>query len=241
MESGRSVLEARDDHAYGIAKGQFVAAFSKVELSEDSLLLIPCSARKRTSAAKPSGPSLLTALDPLLALELQRARQAMRTRAAIDETTLLPAFRRYSGHLYVEAAEDIAAAIKRGQRVLIISGGYGLALAQEPLGTYNRMFSLRDWPSNLLERCLLSYTKREGVHSVVAVMSRSTGYARLVEHVDWGRAGVTTTLVVPVVLHGNAQVQGPRAQGEAIRALLSEGRSATWQSSDLNPLMITET
>lgn len=203
-----------------------------LQLLTDTLLLIPCSGDKQHGSKASKAVSILSALDPALAVALTNARAAICEKAQVDETTLTPAYLRYSGQLYKYGATSIGRAIAAGQRVLIVSGGYGLLLADEPIGCYKKRFFLSDWPAGLLEKCILDYAHHEGMRSAVAVMSRTTDYARLIKLVKWNKAGLAAVLVSPVAQGGGDLVTVPRAQGQAIAALINTGLGSTWRSSD---------
>jgi hypothetical protein len=115
--------------------------------------------------------SILDLLGPVLGDRLARARREVAAKAGLDETGLLPAWRRYVGTLYQAANERLATAIAAGVPVLIISGGYGLALAEECIGRYERRFSLADWPAGLLEECLVTAADALHVKRVVVLCS----------------------------------------------------------------------
>jgi hypothetical protein len=150
----------------------------------------------------------------------------------VDEKTLMPAYLRYSGQLYEQGSASIGRAVVAGQRVLIVSGGYGLLLADESIGTYNKRFVLSDWPKGLLEGCILNHARHEGIQSVIAVMSSTTDYAKLVRRVEWRRSGLEATLVSPIAHGGGAMVKVPKAQGQAVAALITTGLDGAWRSSD---------
>ena len=102
-----------------------------------TLFVIPCSGAKLTvSGERASGPAILDELPPDLAETLQSARRANAPQATLDETTLLPAWQRYSGTLYQIAAPVLVQALTSGAHILILSGGYGAVLADEPIGWY---------------------------------------------------------------------------------------------------------
>lgn len=203
-----------------------------LQLFKDTLLLIQCSKRKQCGSKPRKALSILSMLNPALTAELARARADLRVKAQVDEKTLMPAYLRYSGQLFKYGSTSIGRAVAAGQRVLIVSGGYGLLLADEPIGMYNRRFALSDWPSCLLEECILDYARHEGIRSVIAVMSCTTDYAKLIRRVNWRRVGLEATLVSPVAHGGGAMVKGPRAQGQAVAALIKMGLAQTWRSSD---------
>jgi hypothetical protein len=90
----------------------------------------------------------------------------MRDRAHVDETTLLPAWRRYTGGLYKAAAQALASIEEHGLNTLIVSGGHGLVLAGEPIGNYDAIFRLSSWPRGLLEEVLTAYVRRRKLRTV---------------------------------------------------------------------------
>lgn len=203
-----------------------------LQLFKDTLLLVPCSGAKQRGSKPSKALSILSALDPARAAALANARATLREKALVDEKTLMPAYLRYSGQLYEHGSTSIGRAVAAGQRVLIVSGGYGLLLADEPIGMYEKRFALFDWPGGLLEGCILDYARHEGIRSVIAVMSSTTDYAKLIRRVNWRRAGLEATLVSPVAHGGGAMVKVPRAQGQAVAALIKTGLDQAWRSSD---------
>jgi len=78
----------------------------------------------------------------------------------------------------------------------------------------------------------VDYARRVGVCAVLAVMSRTTAYAELIRRIDWRRTGLAATLVTTVARGGGAQVTVPRAQGQAVAALIASGLDPAWRSSD---------
>lgn len=172
----------------------------------------------------------MSALDSSRAAELANARAALRAAAQVNEKTLMPAYLRYSGFLYERAATSIGMLVTTGRRVVIVSGGYGLLLADEAIGWYEQKFARSNWPHDLLETCIVDYAKREGIRSVIAVMSSE--YAKLVERVNWRAAGMNATLVSPIADGKGNMRKVPSAQGEAIDALIKTGLDQAWRSSD---------
>jgi hypothetical protein len=203
-----------------------------LQLSKDTVLVIPCSGAKQPGSKPGNALSILSELDPACAARLATARAALRARAQVNEKTLMPAYLRYAGQLYEHGANSIGEALAAGRRILIVSGRYGLLLAGQAIGMYEKRFALSDWPRGLLAECLLDYARHVGVRSVIAVMSSTTEYARLIRSVNWRSAGLAATLVSPVAHGGGAMVKVPRAQGQAIAALICTGVSQAWQSSD---------
>ncbi len=209
-----------------------------LQLTKDTLLVIPCSGDKKSGDGPGSARSILSALNGNHAGALAVARAALRQKAKVDGT-LMSACRRYSGELYRRAYASIGRAVASGKPVLIVSGGYGLLAANEPIGWYNRRFALSDWPSGLLEECILDYAHHEQIRSVIGVMATTTDYAKLVRRVPWRKASLEATLVSPVFAGGCAQTLIPRAQGEAIDHLLVHNSiDQTWRSLDKLSLRI---
>lgn len=203
-----------------------------LELSKKTLLIIPCSGAKRTGGERCTEVSIMETLDPDHITALSEGRVALREVAHINEQALMPAYRRYSGYLYGQCEATLDSAVSNGQPIQILSGGYGLLLANEPIGTYEKVFKVSDWPKGLLESCILDYVRYAKIKSVIAVMSGTTDYARLVRRVNWRQAGVIATLVSPVSTGGGAMVKVPRAQGQAIDQLIKAGLDDSWRSSD---------
>lgn len=199
---------------------------------ERAVLVIPCSATKTSGGTAQGGGSLLDMLSPALADELSRARRRIGHAAGVDEAGLMPAWRRYGGALYQAAAElwDRASTVPP---VVIVSGGYGVLLAGDSIGTYDRRFSLGDWPAGLLERVLVAVVAAMGRDKVVAFCGRTTPYADLLRCVGWREAGVDAYLAAPYMAgRGGAQRVVPRAAGEALVAYVRGDLSPQWASSD---------
>lgn len=201
-------------------------------LGPGTLLLIPCSGDKKCGHEPGQVGSICSALDHGLAEQLKHARAGIRDRAHIDETTLMPGYRRYAGELYTSGSKSIEMAVSTGRRVLIVSGGYGLLAVDEAIGMYDMRFAIRDWPRGLLESCLLDYARGASIRSAIAIMGRTTDYAKLIRKVDWKGAGITATIISPVSQGGGAMVKVPRAQGQAVEALIAGGLAEDWRSSD---------
>jgi hypothetical protein len=167
-----------------------------------------------------------------LAHRLKQARDAIRVRASVDETTLVPAWRRYSGTLYRTAAQALASVEERRLDLLILSGGYGLVLAGEPIGTYDAVFRLSSWPHGLLEDVLIEYAQCRKLMSLRAIASTTGDYRKLLARVRWAAAGVSDALLLSPRAGAGAMILSPRAQGEALTALLQGSVDAGWSSSD---------
>jgi hypothetical protein len=168
-----------------------------------------------------------------LADDLRSARRGVARAAHLDESRLLAARDRYAGTLYAQAGHALGSREAAPSTILIISGGYGLVTADEPIGTYDRRFSLADWPGGLLEACLVGYVRACGVQHVISFCSRTTDYAALVRRTAWHLNGIDVLLASPDRIHqGGAQVLVPRAAGQALAAFLAGRLDPEWRSSD---------
>lgn len=136
----------------------------------------------------------------------------------IDDRLLMPAWQRYQGHFYTAAGDAVRAAAQNG-RMLIISGGYGLVKAAEPIGWYDKVFKCSDWPAGLLERLLVDEIANTGAEAVVAFSGASTDYGKLIGRAPWlqGR-GVPVVHVTGAVNGGGAMVKVPVALGQVFAA-----------------------
>ena len=71
----------------------------------------------------------------IVAVVVADARRAVLAKAGLDDRQLMPAWQRYEGMLYSAAGRALQGAIEAGLHVLIISGGYGVIKACEPIGS----------------------------------------------------------------------------------------------------------
>lgn len=82
---------------------------------------------------------------------LSAARARVLATAETDMSTMLPAWRPYTGTFYQHARPALAAAVRAGH-LIIISGGHGIVHADEPIGCYDKQLRLADWPLGLLNQ-----------------------------------------------------------------------------------------
>jgi hypothetical protein len=179
---------------------------------ERSLLVLTCSGRKE-SGGRPPGPADAVAWPP----DLRAARTRVLAAAKADTAHVLPAWRRYTGTFYRHARPALADAVAAGH-VVIISGGYGIARADEPIGWYDKVLQLADWPAGLLESALIGEAQRCGAQTVVAFASATTGYATLLRRTRWRQAGIDARLVTITGVTGGAISEVPRRLGQAFSA-----------------------
>jgi len=197
-----------------------------------TLFVICCSGSKNPGSSSASGPSILDFLTESTAGQLREARLAVASRAKLDESTRMPAWRRYGGGFYGAAASSIGQAIDENLHIAIVSGGYGLLLTDEPIGTYEKVFRCADWPGGLLEHAFAEYVQYHGLTSLRAFAAASTDYSKLLRRVSWNESGVRYAWLFSPERVPGAMVRSPRAQGEAFAALIKGELTADWRSSD---------
>jgi hypothetical protein len=174
--------------------------------------VLTCSGRKETGG-RPSGEADDVAWPP----DLRNARRRVLATANADTARVLPAWRRYTGAFYQHARAALADAVATGH-VVIISGGYGIVRGGEPIGWYDKILQLTDWPAGLLESALISEARRCGARTVVAFAPATTDYARLVRRTRWPQAGIDARLVTITGVTGGAIAEVPRRLGQAFSA-----------------------
>jgi hypothetical protein len=176
---------------------------------QSAMLIIQCSGAKRSGG----WPGEASEIERWPAALVQ-ARRRVLAAARADESMLLPAWRRYTGTFYEHAGAALAEAVAGGN-VLIVSGGYGVLCADEPIGSYDKIFKLRDWPRGLLEHLLVEHARASHALAVVAFASASTDYAGLLRRTPWSDAGITAVLVTVTGVTMGAMGVVPRRLGQA--------------------------
>jgi hypothetical protein len=183
-----------------------------------------------------------TVLDELpdhLGSELSNLRRLNAVAADVDESSLLPALERYDGSLYRAGRAAIRRLTDQGARILIVSGGYGLVLANESIGMYEQVFRPAMWPNQLIERCLAKFAETTDTKDVIGVLAATTGYSTVFRRTSWPHQVQQVILASPEQTTG-AMVKAPRAQGEWLAALADYGGiPGTWESSDSLGMEIT--
>lgn len=107
----------------------------------DTLLLIPCSSGKdarRDLGLVPTGIDEF--LGPEATAPLREGRVAAFARTTLHASSdAIPALARYSGQPYATpgVVDAAVAALTRGLHLVIVSGGYGLVRAEEPIQLYS--------------------------------------------------------------------------------------------------------
>lgn len=205
-----------------------------------TLIILPCSGSKKPGGdVDAAGPSILASLPPTLAGELAAARKDVARRIVIGERQLMPAWQRYDGAVYSASGHAIEKMMDAGAHVLILSGGYGLVSAAEPIGDYNAVLKPGWWPHNLLGRCLLAYAASHRVQSVRAFAAATSPYYRVLSKLDWSGAGVSDALLLAPRPEPGGMAKSPRTIGEALAALADGRLDSNWISSYGLPLDIT--
>lgn len=198
----------------------------------EAVLILPCSAEKARGGGTETGQTVLELLGHALADQLVNARRSISVQAQVDERQLLPAWRRYRGTFYGAAGNRLSGVVAASVPTLILSGGYGLVLGEEPIGYYDRRFLLHDWPRDLIEKCLIAAVRSLGASAVVAFCAQTTAYAKVVRRASWSKDGIRAYLVSPDMGgRGGAQVFEPRALGQAIIAFLDGQLNENWNST----------
>jgi hypothetical protein len=179
---------------------------------ERSLLVLTCSGRKELGG-QPPYPSV----DIAWREDLRDARRRVLATAQADTARVLPAWRRYTGAFYQYARPALADAVAAGH-VVIISGGYGIVRGDEPIGWYDKVLQLADWPVGLLESALITEARRCGAQTVVAFASATSEYTKLLRRTRWQQAGIDARLVTITGVTGGALREVPRRLGQAFSA-----------------------
>jgi hypothetical protein len=196
------------------------------------LIVIPCSkSKQRTTFIGERGARIADALPEPLARELEQARTRVRSAAAIDETTLIPAWNRYAGSLYEHGRVAIRDLLGAGAHVAIVSGGYGVVLATEPIGMYEAPLRLSWWPQRLIARVLLGYAQARALQSVRAFAPATSNYRKVLTGITWTAAGVETALLLTPDAAPGGTLKSPASIGDALAALRDGLLSGDWRSS----------
>ncbi len=153
-----------------------------------ALLVVPACAEKALGG-EPSGRPA-----HWCSQALRQGRESILAAIPSDLSRVLPAWQRYMGGFYQHAGSALADAVVDGN-VVIISGGYGIVPATEPIGWYDRALHRSDWPAGVLEGALFGEARRADAEVVVAFAPAASELTDLVRAVPWHTAGVTAYLV----------------------------------------------
>ncbi|MGW5700754.1 hypothetical protein [Amycolatopsis japonica] len=177
-----------------------------IDPREALTVLGPSKAKNRGGQAGETGTAWP---EPML-----RARAGILARSKVENGGLRPAWLRYSGNFYRNVGGALGEAAENG-RTLILSGGYGILRADEPISYYDRKLRLSDWPPGVLEDAVLGEARRIGATQAVTFVSASADYAKLARRIPWD----IEALLVTIEFHGGgAQVEVPRRLAQAFSA-----------------------
>jgi hypothetical protein len=181
-----------------------------------ALVIVPCS------KSKAPGGSTRSLVDPITPwpTALRAARDRLRVAAEVTQE-VLPAVDRYTGNFWQHAGACAQDAADSG-RLLVLSGGYGVLDGREPIGDYERVLDLADWPQGLLEGLIADRARQVG-GDVVCFAARTTEYARLLARVPWDLPPGRRALLVTITgVRGTGEI--PRRLGRAFSAWWTERR-----------------
>jgi hypothetical protein len=179
------------------------------------MIILQCSGEKA------HGGDVSSETSPLIwTTELQLARKRVAAFAQMELGREMSAWRRYTGIFYQNCEKTLARAIAANANIVFISGGYGVVTATEPICWYNRLFKLSDWdrPTYCVENALLHRVSQTRPQSVIAFVSASGDYAKLVRKVPWVRARIPVHLVTRQVAQDGAMRKTPTALAKAFSA-----------------------
>jgi|GEM_PF-2549868 len=196
-----------------------------------NLLIFPCSKKKEGAGLyRPLQPASITNfIGKKAADELLAARKAVakdRDRAKIEvNSPLVPALALYSGFQYeVDGFKDrVAGAIRSGIHCLIISGGYGLIRAEEPIHSYEATITdTKKYWGIVIPEVLVDYIRRNQISRVF--IGCSSSYVGILKEKGWaGDAKVYWCIPRLPEGEGGAMRKIPMLTGECIVELIDSG------------------
>ena len=167
------------DRFASLVRSTDAGAVSKGNHLDETLLLIPCSGGKDGAADPGLTPvHLAELLSPSVAALLEEGRGLAFSRPGVEleiETPLRPALAYYTGQPYATAGvrEALVLAIQRGLHCLIVSGGYGVLRAEEPIHRYKAHLSrTRTVWSHRIPAILRDYVERHGISRTITTVSQ---------------------------------------------------------------------
>jgi len=201
------------------------SGFHVAEDLSDTLLLIPCSAGKRGVADPGLSPRrLVEFLGEDASNILTEGRELAFARRGVTleaDSEVRSAISYYSGQPYKnkEFRESLLQGLERGLHCLIISGGYGLLLPEEPINRYGAHLPTQTasvWRKRI-PLILRDYVQRHGITRTIGVFS--SGYANVVPD-DLTGDDCREVPRIEAQDTGSAQTVVPRKVGESLVRIL---------------------
>lgn len=196
-----------------------------------TLLILPCSKRKNPPKSPVVSLGSRTVLDVLqrTASQLQQGRRGCA--ASVDWSSAeFAALDYYDGHLYRVSylREKLARELTSGNvGTLILSGAYGVVLAEERIHKYDRHMDAGYWLRLRLNEVIGEFVEQTASQRVYIFLAAKSPYVKIIERVNWGQLKamrqVREAMFVTVNSDGlnGAQQIVPRLLGEAIVELLN--------------------
>ena len=206
------------------------------------LIIWPCCAEK--NGIEPTicgGKNIEQFLDDTYIKELHEGRIK---NLMVKGSKNLPALDFYTGNLYKvpNFKDTIRTAVQSGIHCLILSAGYGLIRADEPINSYDRTMNAAkaSWTKdNLLPNVFSNYLTRNKISKVYITASCSTyAPALFIDPKINPRprfqipASCDVFLYIPMAIGKGALVKVPKMQGEAVHDLIKNGMKSYFLSGN---------
>lgn len=221
---GGPIAAADDLSLFGQAVAASRASPTQGETLSDTLLVIPCSSAK--AGVEDPGLPLVRVADLVSApraalLNEGRDLAFARPGTSLDSgSPLRPAIAYYTGQPYATPGvrDHLTEAIRRGLHCLIISGGYGVVRAEEPIHRYEAHLptQTRSVWARRLPRILRDYVESNGIARTITVVS--SGYAAVLPSDLTGN----DTRLVPTFTRGAGSGAALRVVPERVGAHVAE-------------------
>jgi len=194
----------------------------------ETLYIIPCSRSKELGSFEGGDYSISKVLSNETANRLQILREKKREllirEGNFKSAIQFPAYRGYTGSLYSNSKEAIQSTVLTGGHILIISGAYGLVMAQETICRYQSGFSREDWlidGRDVLSDAVLEYCQHHKVQHVRIVVTEGP-YENFAKAVEWNKGNFETVILFSF----HSKIQGNydhlEAEGKCLSHLLEK-------------------
>jgi hypothetical protein len=199
-------------------------------MGPQDLLIFPCSAAKEGSPLIRPIPSarIMDFLGRKAAHDLESARESVFRDKRTDDIWIearshpMPGLTLYSGNQYLvpHFKDRVIDAIGSGVHCLIISGGYGLIRAEEPIHKYGaEITQTRKYWKDVISEVLADYIRRNEIGRVF--IGSSSSYVGILKRKGWsGNAQVYWCIPKLPKGEGGAQVKVPRLTGDRVVELI---------------------